>query len=289
MSKARIGMLWVVALAVGLLCACGAPVVSDELPAETADIVAVNNDPRPEVSEPVAEAPQNAEQPDATENILYETKIKVRGGAAEMTLTLTGEQFSDEFYTPDHILVKDDSRVLVDESLAKGSNNCKKTDRNFGVAVVDANFDGNNDILLLYENVNARNNRLYYCWLWDDISGAFVKNKMFASIPNPAIDAAAKQILSLDADKGYEYYYCMYAFDNGDFIMINGLEVAQEWDKNDREVWRYTETKRIDEGMEIIKEFTVPNRKSAKAKVYEDDGTFWSLSDKRWACNIAEF
>jgi len=57
-----------------------------------------------------------------------------------------------------------------------------------GLHVVDVNFDGYKDVIILNNFFGAHGNTWYDCWLWDVKTSSFVASESFAEICNPSLD-----------------------------------------------------------------------------------------------------
>lgn len=93
-----------------------------------------------------------------------------------------------------------------------------------GMHVVDANFDGYRDVIIIKDFGGAHSNSWYDCWLWDVETASFAHSESFAAICNPAFDAELECIYSWGGS-GVEYWGgSIYKYSNGEFILTNHLD-----------------------------------------------------------------
>ena len=83
-----------------------------------------------------------------------------------------------------------------------------------GLYLVDANFDGMDDILVHNGDWGDRGNSFYSCFLYNGEEYELCES--FNGIPNPQVDTKRKQILAYESDWGCQYFE-IYVFENGRF------------------------------------------------------------------------
>jgi hypothetical protein len=92
-----------------------------------------------------------------------------------------------------------------------------------GLHVVDVNFDGYKDVIILDAFAGAHSNSWYDCWLWDSERTRFAENRAFSDICNPAIDAVNECIYSAGGGGADDNTYYIYRFIDGEFVVANYL------------------------------------------------------------------
>lgn len=65
-----------------------------------------------------------------------------------------------------------------------------------GLHVVEVNFDGYKDVIILNTFGGVHSNTGYDCWLWNSETSSFIESESFSDICNPALDPEKKCIYS---------------------------------------------------------------------------------------------
>lgn len=81
----------------------------------------------------------------------------------------------------------------------------------FDFDIIDMNFDGYDDIIILKYTLGNKANSYYYCYLWDNKSRSYVEDKKLEELPDIYFDEDTKTIGSQETATGYhstkEYQY----------------------------------------------------------------------------------
>lgn len=92
-----------------------------------------------------------------------------------------------------------------------------------GLHVVDVNFDGYKDVIILNSFYGAHSNSWYDCWLWDKETKSLIYSKSFAEICNPAIDWDKQCIYSSGGTGADNHDYAIYQYIDNQFVISNKL------------------------------------------------------------------
>lgn len=144
-----------------------------------------------------------------------------------------------------------------------------------GLHVVDVNFDGYKDVIILNHFGGAHGNTWYDCWLWDSATSDFVASESFSDICNPAIDHDNKCIYSAGGSGAAYWGGQIYKFIDGEFVLTNDLYT--DWDG-------LVEKELVNGKMEIVREveFGGDEQIIEKEKEYYNNHEMWQLSNPRW-------
>jgi hypothetical protein len=171
------------------------------------------------------------------------------------------------------ILSSDFSDTSSDEVL--GSPVYYKMMDTMGLHIVDVNFDGYKDVILLDNFFGAHSNTWYNCWLWNPKTFSFVESKSFTEICNPALDPKNKCIYSAGGSGAEFWGGSIYKYINGKFIMTNNL------DANSRGL---TETKLVNGKMVVVRKvsYTSGDKAEEGEVQYYKTSKLWQLDNPRW-------
>jgi hypothetical protein len=144
-----------------------------------------------------------------------------------------------------------------------------------GLHVVDVNFDGYKDVIVLNCFAGAHGNSWYDCWLWDAKTSSFVADKAFAEICNPSLDPEQKCIYSWGGSGAEFWGGTIYKFIDGKFVVSNSLE-------GDRA--QVVESKLVNGKMETVRTAYYGDNEKARAAEYEyyKNSKLWQLENPRW-------
>lgn len=147
-----------------------------------------------------------------------------------------------------------------------------------GLHVVDVNFDGYKDVIILNDFSGAHGNTWYDCWLWDPKTASFVKSDSFSDICNPALDPGKKCIYSTGGSGAAFWGGSIYQFLNGKFVKTNDLDTYENG---------LTETKLTDGQMKAVRQVTYSEGhkgtgQSDAQKKYYHDSPLWQLGNPHW-------
>ncbi len=158
-----------------------------------------------------------------------------------------------------------------------------------GLHVVDVNFDGYKDVLILNCFHGAHSNSWYDCWLWDAKTSSFIYSKSFAEICNPAIDWDKQYIYSSGGSGADNHDYSIYQYINGQFVISNNLHwngsnsVESHGDDILTTAGIYVKEEQLVNGnMEIVHDGFIPNKDAdALLENYRNEEP-WKLDSPRW-------
>lgn len=174
------------------------------------------------------------------------------------------------------IISADFSEANYDEVIGSPIHN--KMMDTMGLHIVDVNFDGYKDVIILNSFRGNRYNMWYNCWLWDLETSSFIESESFLRICNPALDPDKKCIYSKECSDADTWGGSIYNFTNGEFVMINNLDTYKDG---------LTETKLVNGKMEVVRQVTYTNDNElleAEIEYYKDSG-LWQLGHPHWYCD----
>ena len=144
-----------------------------------------------------------------------------------------------------------------------------------GLHVVDVNFDGYKDVIILNTFAGAHSNTWYDCWLWDAETSSFTASDSFSKICNPALDFDNKCIYSAGGSGAAYWGGRIYRFINGEFVLTNDL---------DTDLYGLEETELVDGEMVVIREVQYWENEQviSDEQEYYKNHELWQLSNPRW-------
>ncbi|MDE6363230.1 MAG: hypothetical protein K2L86_03030 [Lachnospiraceae bacterium] len=101
----------------------------------------------------------------------------------------------------------------------------------------DVNFDGLPDLLICSGHHGAQGALSYYCFL--QTTEGFAESPTFTDIPNPAIDAENKLILSQWRNSAASHSWAEYAYENHSYILKRELREQAEYE-GEQTIWIWT-------------------------------------------------
>lgn len=158
-----------------------------------------------------------------------------------------------------------------------------------GLHVVDVNFDGYKDVIILNSFGGAHSNSRYDCWLWDTKTSSFIYSKSFTEICNPAIDWDKQCIYSSGGSGADDHDYSIYQYINGQFVISNNLHwnvsssAKSQGDKIITAVGIYVKEEKLVKGkMKTVRDCFIPHKAAnALLKKYNSKEP-WKLDSPRW-------
>lgn len=222
---------------------------------------------------------------DRYKEVTYEVKASLGGDMPQYRFTATGKVTVDDRSvgyimglrvqeeTGRIILSADFSQVNDDEVI--GSPVFREMMDTMGLHVVDVNFDGYKDVIILSNFSGAHANTWYNCWLWDSGAGALVESESFSGICNPAIDPDKKCIYSSGGSGAAYWGGSIYRYLNGEFVMTNNLDTYEEG---------LTETELVNGAMKVVRQVTYNNEKGKMEEEmeYYKNSPLWQLDHPHW-------
>ncbi|HKL99713.1 MAG TPA: DUF5050 domain-containing protein [Mobilitalea sp.] len=144
-----------------------------------------------------------------------------------------------------------------------------------GLHVVDVNFDGYKDVIILNTFAGAHSNTWYDCWLWDVKTSSFIGSDSFADICNPALDLDNQCIYSAGGSGAAYWGGSIYKFIDDEFIVTNELDTG--WDG-------LVEKKLVNGTMEIVREvqYGDDGQILSDEQEYYNNNELWQLDNPRW-------
>jgi hypothetical protein len=160
-----------------------------------------------------------------------------------------------------------------------------------GFHLLDVNFDGHKDILVLNGYSGVRGFTYYTCFLERD--GMYERSPSFSEIPNIAIDEENRKILSSGYYGASTYSWKMFQFNGNELMNIASLTVMPDFDSGwDSDMWHYTEEKRINGVMQTVLCFVEYSPNFKLPDMYTDPSGYWALLSSKWfpldGCYILE-
>ena len=242
--------------------------------------------------EPSSGAPEPTDTPEpAPGSYTYEILASLHEGMPEYRFVATGMATDEDEWSYGYvtglnvydengltILSADFTDVLNDE---RGNAIYREMIDTMGLHVVDVNFDGYRDVIILNTFAGVHGNSWYDCWLWDAETSSFTYCESFAGICNPAIDLDRQCIYSSGGSGASVQYSEIYKYIDGAFIVSNTL--LFEWlNENSVSSFRVTEERRINGDMEIVKDIIVPDEQEEAEMDYYNNDELWQLDSPRW-------
>ena len=253
--------------------------------------------------QPTETPPTNETLPETnryTEPLVIETKARIRDDMPEFTFILTGKVINniDHPYfstcSAEKFEVYDEkgSVLLIFDFILEfdaGTHIPAVFKDTLGLKLIDMNFDGNKDIMLLCAT-GVKANTLYRTWLWDDETSQLVYNESLSNISSTNIDIDNKQILRECYHGSDNYTYEMYSYINNDLVATDILEIRESLEELSDGTLRirrtYTEEKLINGVMEIVNELTVftanSHERVGEEAIYYDESGFWQCASLKW-------
>ncbi len=144
-----------------------------------------------------------------------------------------------------------------------------------GLHIVDVNFDGYKDLIILKGFSGAHSNTWYNCWLWDPKTSSLVESKSFSEICNPALNPKNKCIYSAGGSGAEFWGGSIYKYIDGEFIITNNLDADSKG---------LTETELVNGKMVVIRKVSYNTEdKSADAEMqYYKKSKLWQLDNPHW-------
>ena len=91
----------------------------------------------------------------------------------------------------------------------------------------DVNFDGNDDIMLMYASGTV--NSYYYLWLFDPAEGTYYPCPDFSRFSSPAISASTQRITTYQRDSAIDYTQEVWKWDDaGTLTKVSSYSVAED-------------------------------------------------------------
>lgn len=250
-----------------------------------------------------SEAPNNTEEntnqntdtdPDSSDNVYrdvtYEVRGRVHSDMPEYRFVATGKTRGTEAYDIGFVMglkvYNEKDRVILSANLSEidgdeiyGYAVYNEMMDTMGLHLVDVNFDGYKDVIILNTFSGAHSNTWYDCWLWDQELSLFVSSRSFADICNPSIDPEKKCIYSTGGSGAAYWGGSIYQFIDGEFVMTNDLYT--DWGG-------LKETALVNGEMTVVREVIYPDDEEKAAEIeaaekeYYAENELWQLNHPRW-------
>jgi hypothetical protein len=149
-----------------------------------------------------------------------------------------------------------------------------------GLHVVDVNYDGYKDVIILNNYSGAHGNTWYGCWLWNSKASSFEECESFADIYNPSLDSMKQCIYSTGGSGAGYQNWDIYQFIDGDFVVTNSLSFEFT---NDSSI-HYIEQKLENGEMESVRDEVIQadSLEEAQNKSGYTNDELWELGNPRW-------
>ena len=158
-----------------------------------------------------------------------------------------------------------------------------------GLHVVDVNFDGYKDVIILNCFSGAHSNSWYDCWLWDNMTSSFISSKSFAAICNPAIDWDKQSIYSSGGTGADNHDYSIYQYIDGQFVLSNQLHWNSSFAESEEDDDTLTaagiyvkEEQLVNGNMKIVREGILPTEEADALLEHYNTEDPWKLLSPRW-------
>lgn len=175
------------------------------------------------------------------------------------------------------LLTADFSQTVFDEVIGNAVYN--EMMDTMGLHVVDVNFDGFNDVIILKDFSGAHGNTWYNCWLWDPKTSSFVESEAFADICNPALDPKKKSIYSTGGSGAGNKQWDIYQFIKDEFVVTNSLSYEMT-----NESYHFIAQNLLKGEMKIVRDEVIQSDSfdnALSALGYINDNV-WQLDNPRW-------
>lgn len=90
----------------------------------------------------------------------------------------------------------------------------------------DMNFDGYNDLRILYRQTAL--NAFFLCWMWDMDTKSYVYYEPLADIPSPTFDANSASVLSLNRSSSKSAILTTYTWQDGDLYPVTHKTISSD-------------------------------------------------------------
>lgn len=216
----------------------------------------------------------------------YEARASLHKGMPEYRFVATGYQTDTQDWHTGYVLGLDGydengSPILsadfsrIEEGKVVGNYVYNQMMDTMGLHVVDVNFDGYKDVIILSDFSGAHSNTWYYCWLWDEKTSSFITSKSFADICNPALDPEEKCIYSTGGSGAAFWGGYIYKFIDGEFVVTNELDTNEHG---------LVERELVNGDMEVVREATYyfDEKAQEKEREYYRTSKLWQLDNPHW-------
>ena len=150
------------------------------------------------------------------------------------------------------------------------------------VLEVDVDFDGNNDVLIWLGRFGTQAAVRYACYLQRDRE--LEECPSFSYIPNPAVDAQGKVILSCWREWAASHSYAKFFFIDGEFVEKERLTEELKRTASGDDLWTWTD-KVFEDGEWRIREYFTANDYDKDTlyneKIYGETA-YWDITSDRW-------
>jgi hypothetical protein len=223
---------------------------------------------------------------DANKNVTYEICARLHESIPEFRFVATGLATGTDIGSMGYVIgleVYDESNTLIlskdfsenYHDIIIGYPVYNEMMDTMGLHVVDVNFDGYKDVIILNNFAGAHSNTWYDCWLWDVKTSSFIASDSFAEICNPALDHDNKCIYSAGGSGAAYWGGRIYKFIDQGFSVTNELDT--DWDG-------LVEKKLANGKMEIVRDiqFGDDDQVIRNEQEYYKNDELWQLDNPRW-------
>lgn len=176
------------------------------------------------------------------------------------------------------LLSADFSQTFYDQVIGNAVYN--QMMNTMGLHVVDVNFDGYRDVIILNTFGGAHSNTWYDCWIWNPETLSFIESESFSEICNPALDPEKKYIYSTGGSGAGNHEWSIYQYIDSEFVVTNSLSYYEV--KN--EGYHFIEQKLTNEEMKITRDDVIQadSFDEALSIVGYINDDLWQLESPRW-------
>ena len=211
---------------------------------------------------------------------LGETGFTISHGT--YTYTVTSTQEADMFQPTRILTITDKASGKTIQTLRFRENEWFTTDPLY---LIDITFDGNIDLLVPFSR--PASGVFFQAYVWDAESEQYLHIPSFEKLPNIALDATNRQLLShRTANKITSYGIYTYRTETKEFIPIRSLHWEPQ--ENQQSLLITEIVYAVDGAEDHIKQFSVSstasgiNKTDAQIAPYFNNASMWDLDSAKW-------
>jgi len=153
-----------------------------------------------------------------------------------------------------------------------------------GLILVDVDFDGHRDILVLLGSFGNQAAAMYACFIYDN--GTYNYNASFSELMNPSLDVQNRRVLSTWRNHAASHCWAMYSYANGTFIETDRLTESGVWDEESPEsmsfVWTYEDNRSINGVAQIQIYKAIDYTSDELVSMFFTEDSYWALFSSKW-------
>ena len=227
---------------------------------------------------------------DVYKNVTYDISTRLNEEMPEYRFVATGMTQDEDEWSTGYVMgleVYDDNGIILLSAdfsqiyydQVTGNPVYNQMMDTMGLHVVDVNFDGYKDVIILNSFSGAHSNSWYDCWLWNPEMSSFVESESFEDICNPALDKEKKSIYSTGGSGASNRGWNIYQFIEGEFVVTNSLYYTET-----SKGYYFEEQKFVNGEMKNVREdvIQVDNFNDALSAAGYINDNLWKLDNPRW-------